>query len=255
MSTVLVVLLTAAAVVAVVLSKVVAAWSGAWWDVAWTAASFAAVAGMMLARGTAAPVDREPWGLWVAAATYWFAGQVMWDVYGVTGFPQSPNLADMGWWMFAVLVIVSLLRSRARSRSVRVVALAETLPVIGAAIALSLAELWHDASVSSLALAPKLSALVYPAVYVAAAVLMLQAMFVAGCAAARSHWRHGSWRSPTRTRRWSPTVPTGPACRRTRPAGELERCAGTQFDPEVVTAFLGTMHHAGMPLAHALVNS
>ena len=100
----------------------------------------------------------------------------MWNVYGVTGFPQSPNLADAAWWGFAVLVMVSLIRSRARSRSVRVVALVETLPVLAAAVALSVAGLWQDASASSLALAPKLSALVYPIVYVAAAVLMLQAM-------------------------------------------------------------------------------
>ena len=30
---------------------------------------------------------------------------------------------------------------------------------------------------------------------------------------------------------------------------ELERCAGTQFDPEVVLAFLRALDHAGTPSA------
>jgi len=164
------------AILAIVLSRLFPGWSGGWWDVAWTAASLSACAGTALARRASAPADRTRWTLWTAAAGAWFFGQMMWNVYGFIGFPASPNLADAGWWAFAVLVIVSLIRSRAHSRSVRVVALAETLPVIAAAIALSLAELWHDAAASSLALAPKVAALVYPAVYVAAAVLMLQAM-------------------------------------------------------------------------------
>jgi diguanylate cyclase (GGDEF)-like protein len=48
--------------------------------------------------------------------------------------------------------------------------------VIGAAVALSVAELWRDATISSLALAPTLSAFVYPAVYITATVVMLQVM-------------------------------------------------------------------------------
>lgn len=164
------------ALAAVALSRVVASLSLFSWDVAWTASSFAALAGMILARGSAASADRARWSLWAGATACWFGGQLAWDVFSLTSFPRSPNLADVGWWAFAVLVIISLIRSRARSRSVRIVVLAETLPVIGAALALSFGELWHDASISSLALAPKLSALLYPAIYVAAAVLMLQAM-------------------------------------------------------------------------------
>ena len=174
------------AAVAVVLSRLIAGWTDGWWDVAWTAASFSAFAGMGLARQAAGPVDRARWTLWTAAAGSWFAGQMMWNVYGVTGFPRSPNLADVAWWGFAILVAISLIRSRARSRSVRAVALVETLPTVAAAVALSLAELWHDASSSSLALAPKLSALVYPAIYIGAAVLMLQAMIGGSLRGSRS---------------------------------------------------------------------
>ncbi|MDQ6606338.1 MAG: diguanylate cyclase [Actinomycetota bacterium] len=181
-----VVLPAAVALVAMVLSRVVTAWSSGCWDVAWTAAALAALAGMLMARGTAAPVNRVRWNLWAAAAACWFGGQLAWDVFGLTGFPSSPNLADLGWWGFAVIVMVSLFGSRSRSRSLRIVALVETLPVIAAAIALSLAELWHDAMVSSLTLAPKLSALVYPALYITAAVLLLQAMIGGSLRGSRS---------------------------------------------------------------------
>ena len=118
------------------------------------------------------------WKLWTAASVTLaeIAGQIGWNVFGVTGFPNSPNVADACWWGFAVIVIVSLIRSRAESRTVRLVSLVEVVPVVAAAISLSIAALWHDAAISILPLAPKISALVYPAVYVAAAVVMLQSM-------------------------------------------------------------------------------
>ena len=53
---------------------------------------------------------------------------------------------------------------------------AETLPLIAAATALTFAELWLAAAHSSLPLPARLSALAYPAVYVSAAILVLQAI-------------------------------------------------------------------------------
>jgi diguanylate cyclase (GGDEF)-like protein len=156
------------------------------WDVAWTAAAACALAGTLLARRAAAPANRTRWTLWSAASGCWLVGQLAWNAFGITGFPSSPNLADISWWGFAVLVLVSMVRNRAPSRSVRLVAAVETLPVIGAAVSLVFAALWHDASVSTLALAPKLSALVYPALYISAAVLMLQAMIGGSLAGSRS---------------------------------------------------------------------
>ncbi|MGA9857994.1 MAG: diguanylate cyclase [Solirubrobacteraceae bacterium] len=164
------------AVLAMVVSRLAPALSPYCWDTAWTLASFSAFAGMMLARRVAPAADRGRWSLWAAAAGSWFVGQMLWNLYGIIGFPQSPNLADVGWWAFAVLVMVSLMRSRVRTRAMRIVSMAETLPLVAAAVALSVAELWHAASVSALALAPRLSALIYPSVYIAATVLMLQAM-------------------------------------------------------------------------------
>ena len=174
------------AVVAMILSKLSPSWSGGWWDVAWTNGAISALAGTLLARRAAGPAERDRWGSWAAAAGSWLAGQILWDVYGIAGFPQSPNAADVAWWGFAILVMVSLVRCGSRSRSVRRVAMLETAPLIGGAIALSVALLWHDAATSSLALAPKLSALAYPAVYIAATVLMLQAMVGGALRASRS---------------------------------------------------------------------
>jgi diguanylate cyclase (GGDEF)-like protein len=110
------------------------------------------------------------------ASAAWLAGQLAWDVYGVIGFPQSPSVADAGWWAFAVLAMMSVLRMADKPRYGRPAAIVEKVPLIAAAIALTTAELWRTAAASSLELGPKLSALAYPAVYVAATVLTLDAM-------------------------------------------------------------------------------
>jgi diguanylate cyclase (GGDEF)-like protein len=160
--------------------------SQAFWDVAWTAAALGALLGTFAARRAAAPANRERWTLWSAASACWLVGQLAWDLFGIIGFPTSPSLADVAWWGFALLVILSMLRNRAQSRRVQIVAVVETLPVIGAAVALVFAGLWHEATVSTLALGPKLSALAYPALYVSAAVLMAQAMIGGSLAGSRS---------------------------------------------------------------------
>ena len=146
------------------------------WDTAWTAAAVSALAGTLLAGRRARPANSGRWRLWAMATAAWLAGQLAWDVYGVTGFPTSPNLADAGWWAFAVLAMMSVLRMADRPHASRSLAVVEWLPLIAAAIALTTAELWRTAATSSLPLAPKLSALAYPAVYIAATVLMLDAM-------------------------------------------------------------------------------
>ncbi len=171
---------------AMALSLVIPGPSGACWDVAWTASAFSALTGMLLARRAAAAADRRRFSLWAAAAGSWLAGQILWNVYGVTGLPPSPNLADIGWWGFAGLIMVSLVGTRSSSRSARRVALFETLPLIAGAIALTVGQLWHAAAVSTLAAAPKLSALIYPSVYVAAAVLMLHSMIAGSLRGSRS---------------------------------------------------------------------
>lgn len=145
------------------------------WDVAWTAAAVGAVAGTLMARGRARGANRSRWNLWALAAGCWLFGQLGWDLYGVVGTPPSPNLADAGWWGFAVVVMLSMVRIPGGSSWLRALATVEAVPLIIAASALTLAELWLPAATSSLALAPKMAAVAYPPLYIAGAVLTLQA--------------------------------------------------------------------------------
>jgi diguanylate cyclase (GGDEF)-like protein len=150
-----------------------------WWDTAWTAAAVSATGGTLLGRRAAARANRGHWTLWAAASGSWLLGQLGWDLFSITSpanVPTSPNVADFGWWAFAVLVVLSLVRMRAPSRALVIVGAAELLPVTAAAASLTFALLWHAAGASMLPMAQRLSALVYPAVYVSAAVLALQAL-------------------------------------------------------------------------------
>ncbi|MGH2910190.1 MAG: GGDEF domain-containing protein, partial [Solirubrobacteraceae bacterium] len=106
----------------------------------------------------------------------WLVGQLIWNVYGITGFPQDPNLADVSWWAFALLVTVSVLRRPRAERTDRTVAALESAPLICAAISLCLALLWQTAVQSSAPLPAKLSDLTYPCLYASATILVLQAM-------------------------------------------------------------------------------
>ena len=173
------------AVVAMTLAKLTSA-AALWLDVAWTAAAVGAVIGTLMARRAATGAERSRWTLWAAASACWLFGQLAWNVFGIIGSPASPNLADLGWWGFALLVILSMVRMQSRSRTLRIVAAAEVLPVIAAAAALTYAMLWQVAGASMLPAAPRLSALAYPTLYVSAAVLGLQAMIGGAVTSVRS---------------------------------------------------------------------
>src|SRR5436190_8337566 len=139
------------------------------WNTAFTSAAAAALAGMASARRAASGEQRDRWSWWMAAAAAWLMGQLFWDLFSDIGFPASPNLADVGWYAFAALVIAGLLRAPGRSRAQRAFAFLEVLPLIAAALALIYAELWPDALASTLSLKEQIAALAYPAVYVSAA--------------------------------------------------------------------------------------
>jgi len=184
----LVVAPTALALAAMVIGHLVSSGTG-WWDVAWTAGAVSALTGTLLGRRAAAPLNRGHWTLWAAASACWLVGQLGWDLFSITSpadVPSSPNMADFGWWGFAVLMTLSLVRMRTRSRALLIVGAAEILPVIAAAASLTFALLWHAAGASMLPVAQRLSALVYPAIYVSAAVLALQALIGGALTSVRS---------------------------------------------------------------------
>ena len=165
----------ALALLAVFLTRIIDA-PTALWNIAWTAASVSAVAGMLLARRTAGGERRTRATLLSAAAVAWLVGQIGWDSFSIAGAPGSRTIADLGYWGFAVLVIIAMLRSPTRSATNRAVMAAENLPLVAAAAALTFSFLWSDASRSSLSELSRVSALVYPALYVSAAILTLQAI-------------------------------------------------------------------------------
>ena len=160
-----------------------------WWDAAWTSAAVSALTGTLLGRRAASSCNRGHWTLWAVASGCWLLGQLGWDLFSITSaahVPSSPNIADFSWWAFAILVTLSLVRMRTRSRALLIVGASEVLPVTAAAAALTFALLWHAAGASNLPVAQRLSALVYPALYVSAAVLALQALIGGALTSVRS---------------------------------------------------------------------
>ncbi len=146
------------------------------WNVAWTAAALAALGGMLAARHAAPADERARWTWWSAATAAWLTGQLAWDWFSSYGGPPSPNLADAGWFSFALLVMGGLVGTRNTSRTLRLLAVAEALPLIVAVTALTFSGIWPSAVSSGLSATGVASALAYPGLYVTAAVLTLQAM-------------------------------------------------------------------------------
>jgi diguanylate cyclase (GGDEF)-like protein len=159
------------------------------WNWAWTAGAAAAVAGSILARQRAQGLHRFRWTMWALACAFWLGGQVAWDWYGAN-VPVSPNLGDIGWWLFAVAAIVGVARSPVHSRTLRAVAAAETVPLFAAALALTTAELWMHFAHSKLPDSARVAVMFYPGLYVGAAVVTLQAMI--------SGWLRGVSSAPQR---------------------------------------------------------
>src|SRR5947209_2660798 len=135
------------------------------WDIAWSAAGCSALGGTILGRLRATGEHHFRWTMWVAACGCWLFGQLAWNLYGAN-VPPSPNLGDAGWWGFAVCATIGVLRTPARSRSMRPLAMLETVPLIAAAMALTSAELWHYVDSSTLSAVARIAVLGYPALYV-----------------------------------------------------------------------------------------
>ena len=146
------------------------------WNVAWTVGAVCAIAGLECARRGARPEHGHRWTCWTLAGLAWLAGQCAWNVSVIADVPAITKLADVSFWAFAVLVIVGLVRFRPGNERTRAVALAEGVPLVAAAIALTVSELSGSIEGSPLPIGERLALLLYPVLYSSAAVLTLQAM-------------------------------------------------------------------------------
>jgi diguanylate cyclase (GGDEF)-like protein len=147
-------------------------------SVVWTLAAVAAVCGALARVRRSDPADRTAWRIVLAACTTWLVAQLLWDVFVLTSFPASPNPSDVLWLLFAVLSGIGVRRLAAR-RS-RLLATLELLPLVIAVCALLAAFLWDGIRDSPLSTAGIVTVLLYPALYVSAALITLQGVVAGG---------------------------------------------------------------------------
>jgi diguanylate cyclase (GGDEF)-like protein len=166
-------------VTAVALQVAAYAWPGARTalsDGAWTAAALAGVIGAAAAVGDAQGNQRHGWRLILGACAVWLLGQLLYDLYGATSFPSSPNLADLSWLAFAVLAAAGVHRLGLGAVRRRRLSWLEVAPLVAAVVALTTALMWQDILDSRLPLQAQLTVLAYPVFYVSAAMIMLQSV-------------------------------------------------------------------------------
>jgi hypothetical protein len=83
---------------------------------AWLTSSVVAVVGVGAARRASAPRARAGWALLLCGCAAWLVGELFWIAYGLTGYPSSPNAADLCWLAFAVLAGLGVMRLGAGAR-------------------------------------------------------------------------------------------------------------------------------------------
>ena len=142
----------------------------------WTLGACVAVTGVARAARRSEPATRVGWRLLVFACVSWLLGQLWWDLYSLTAIPASPNPGDLFWLLFAVLTAAGVLRLAQGAERGRTVSALELAPIIVAVCTLLIALLWDDVRASDLSILGQLTSLAYPALYVSAALLMIQAV-------------------------------------------------------------------------------
>jgi diguanylate cyclase (GGDEF)-like protein len=153
-----------------------ALWLG---NLSWTLGACVAVAGVAHAARGSEPETRAGWRLLLWACVCWLLGQAWWDLYSLSAIPPSPNPGDLCWLLFAILTAAGVLRLAKGAERGRTVSALELAPIIVAVCTLLVALLWDDVRASDLSILGQLTSLAYPALYVSAALLMIQAV-VAG---------------------------------------------------------------------------
>ncbi len=143
---------------------------------AWTVGVLVGVIGVWAARRRSDPRSRPGWTLLLASCTAWLGGQCLWTVYSATGFPQSPNAADVCWLVSAVFAGLGVHRLHPRDAAGPSRAWVEVTPLVVAVCALLAALSWDTIEASALAAPAAVTALGYPVFYVSAALVMLQSV-------------------------------------------------------------------------------
>ena len=144
----------------------------------WTLAAVVAVCGALARVRRSDSSDRGAWRVVLAACVVWLLSQLIWDVYAITSFAPSPNPADVLWLLFAILTVFGVRGLTAR-RS-RLLSTLELVPLVIAACALITALLWDGIRTSPLSTAGIVTVLLYPALYVSAALITLQGVVAGG---------------------------------------------------------------------------
>lgn len=169
--------LAAAAVLTSAVSYLVDEDSRVWWgNASWELAALVAVLGVAAARRRSPGDEQTAWTLLLVACVAWLVGQLIWWRYSVTAFPASPNPADLLWLAFAGLSAAAVLRFGGNPDGARVTRWLETIPLVIAVVALMTALMWDNIEQSTLPGIVEETALAYPIFYVAAALLMIQAV-------------------------------------------------------------------------------
>lgn len=144
------------------------------WNLGWTAAAFFGVIGVAVGRSRAPERRRFPWTLLLIAMAAWACAQLIWDWYAHTSAPQSPNPADLLWFMHAGLTAVALSLFIPLPRPVRTLTRMETVPVVVAACTGALALLWGPIGASQEPWLARLVDVAYPMLFLSVIVVVLQ---------------------------------------------------------------------------------
>ena len=145
----------------------------------WTLGAAVAVLGATHALRHSAPENRSAWRVLLLAAVAWLFGQIAWDIYAVTSYPPSPNVADFLWYAFAVLTAIGVYRFGGGARG-RHISWLEVTPLVVAVCAVLTAVMWGEIEMSVLSTSGQIAALAYPVIYVTAVVVLCQALLAGG---------------------------------------------------------------------------
>jgi PAS domain S-box-containing protein len=145
-------------------------------NAAWLTLGVAFVIAMAAARRRAQPSARVAWTLLLAGALCWAFGQVLWVLWLFVPAPATPNLADFGWYAFAVFTGLGLYRLGSAGHTRWWATSAEIAPLAVAVCALVAALVWAKLVDSPFSTLEQASALAYPVLYVSSALAVLQSV-------------------------------------------------------------------------------